>query len=137
MNRAELEYSARVRAIQEHSEYILGVLHSADSTRIQRLLEEERDAYQSLMERLSDQMRNGKSPALRSLASNLYQYFQSMQRLAGEELVNDMQGEGTDVKEAEEEAAGLLEEYTLDSIEQSLRSMLLLSYHEELSTIEQ
>ncbi len=131
MNQLEPEYSSRILAIQNRSKSILQTLRSNDAVEIEHLVQEERQSYQSLMLRLSDEMENGKSPALRSIASNLYHYFQSMQQLAQQELVSEMQSDSTNTSETEEEAAGLMEEYTLDSIEQSLRAILLMSYHTE------
>jgi hypothetical protein len=116
----------RINRIEQRGYYIEQALRQQDSQRISQALREEQEAYEKELARLYDDMTNGRSPALRKLAGTVYSYLDTMQTLAGSDLPSDIQCEGACEEESYEEAMGLLEEYMLDMVEQSLRACFLL-----------
>ncbi len=121
--------TSRICDIRTRSEEILHAIQKQDDHTLSIIVREEAAAYDHLQGRLFDEMQNGCSPALQKLARTVYTFFQTLQELRETQLPRDL-GEETSEKEALEESKGLLEEYILDSIEQSLRICLLINSEE-------
>lgn len=116
----------KIQKLNKKCEHVQSVMEGNDPKAKEDILFEEKKEYHVLMERLEDQSKNGKSEALRNLASIQYKYFSSLDELVKLRLAKLLKSEDMNTEDAENEAIGLYAEYMLNSIEQSLRSAFLV-----------
>ncbi len=126
MENEKLALYEKIQKLNKKCEYVQSVMEGNDPKAKEDILFKEKREYHVLMERLEDQSKNGKSEALRNLASIQYKYFSSLDELVKQRLAKLLKSEDMNTEDAENEAIGLYAEYMLDSIEQSLRSAFLV-----------
>lgn len=116
----------RIQKIKDKSEEVMKILEGTDQDEKKHLREEEKIAFEHTMSRFQNQMSNGKAHALRQMTETEFNYFHDIEKLSKMNPDQIIKSEEMSKAEAKEEMSYLYWEYTLDSIEQSLRSALLV-----------